>query len=152
MSKNKFFQIWQLFLCLKQEIDGAPLPRWTGKTQREGIGHKGGHDLTAVPGCFQAKLPLARLTENHPITRSYFPEPGKNTSSFSQSLPIISFSFNTAALLFQGIQGRIWAPSHHPLPRILKGAWEKASALNEWIREIIQSQQLVNRSCSIVWL
>ena len=106
MGKNKFFQIWQFFLCLKQETGGAPLSRWTDKTEREGIGHKGGHELIAVPGYFQAKLLLARLTENHPITRSYFPEPRKSTRSFSQSLPIISFSFNTAALLFQRIPGQ----------------------------------------------
>lgn len=45
---------------------------------------------------------------------------GGKVCSLSQSLPLISFSLDTAALLFQEIQDRIWVASHHPLPRILR--------------------------------
>lgn len=99
---------------------GAPSSTWTGKTEREGTGHKGGHDLTAAPGYFQAKLHLARLTGNCTISETPFPGPHFPSRSFSQSQPLISSSLDTAALLFQEIQGRIWAASHHPLPRILR--------------------------------
>lgn len=44
---------------------------------------------------------------------------GKKLCSLSQSLTLVSFSLDTAALLFQEIQDRIWVASHHPLPRIL---------------------------------
>lgn len=54
---------------------GAPLSAWTGKTEREGTGHTGGHDLTAAPGYFQAKLHLARLTGNCTISETHFPGP-----------------------------------------------------------------------------
>lgn len=44
-----------VFLYLKQRIDVVPLSMWTGETEREGIGHKGSHDLIATSGYFQAK-------------------------------------------------------------------------------------------------
>lgn len=60
-----------VFLYLKQEIDVALLSMWIGEAEREGIGHKGGHDLIATSGYFQAKPRLGRLIGHHPKSRSY---------------------------------------------------------------------------------
>ena len=116
---------------------------WTGKAEWKGIDHKGGHDFIAVPRYFQSKLRLARLIVSHPINRSYFPGPGKKACSFSQSLPVISSSLDTAALLLQEIPGQDLGS---PLPsssRNAKDAWEKETALSEGVRGMIQSQLLV---------
>lgn len=67
------------------------------------------------------------LIKTHPITRSYFPEPGKEAGNFSQSKLLISSSFITAALLFQRSPGQDLGS----LPPIL--FWEFLRCLGEGV-------------------
>lgn len=69
--------------------------------------------------------------------------PGKKALSSSQFLPLLSSSLDTAALLFQEILGQDLGCLPPSSSQNSKNAWEKAAALNECVRGMIQSQMLV---------
>lgn len=92
--------------------------------------------------CQDISRQLARLIDNHPINRinsSYFP------SAWEESLQLFPIPASYLFLLRYRISPSLENLGSFPLSSVQnsKDAWEKASALNEWVRGMIPSDWLV---------